>query len=54
MGWYGHEENIKEIKYTDSGYTDDIQPGFGYNGEVLDDSGLIYVREKDDNSTFYF
>ena len=46
MGWYGPEESIKEIKYTDSGYTDDIRSGFGYNGEVLDDSGLIYLRAR--------
>lgn len=46
MGWYGSEESIKEIKYTDSGYTDDIQSGFGYNGEVLDDIGLIYLRAR--------
>lgn len=32
MGWYGSEESIKEIKYTDSRYTDDI--------------GLIYLRAR--------
>ena len=30
----------------DYGYTDDMKSGFGYNGEVLDDTGLIYLRAR--------
>lgn len=39
-------ERKHKRSYTDYGYTDDITSGFGYNGEVLDDTGLIYLRAR--------
>lgn len=36
----------KEIEYDDFGNTDDIIKGYGYNGEALDETGLIYLRAR--------
>ncbi|MGX8851070.1 DUF6531 domain-containing protein [Amedibacillus sp. YH-ame10] len=40
------DTNIKKINYSDYGATNDITSGNGYNGEMLDESGLIYLRAR--------
>ncbi len=40
------DENITQISYTDYGYTVQSDITHGYNGEVLDNSGLIYLRAR--------
>lgn len=43
---YDPKVNVKEIEYTDFGFTDDMKSGFGYNGEVLYNNTLIYGRAR--------
>lgn len=40
------KNTAKKYEYDDFGKTDDIRSGFGYNGEELDDTGLIYLRAR--------
>ncbi len=37
---------IEKISYNDYGNTRDIKKGKGYNGETLDETGLIYLRAR--------
>ncbi|MEF9920596.1 MAG: RHS repeat-associated core domain-containing protein, partial [Erysipelotrichaceae bacterium] len=39
-------QDIKKISYHDYGQTSDIKSGNGYNGETLDQTGLIYLRAR--------
>lgn len=40
------KQTLTAIEYEDSGLTVDIQSGFGYNGERLDETGNIYLRAR--------
>ena len=37
---------VEKISYNDYGNTKDIKKGKGYNGETLDETGLIYLRAR--------
>ncbi|MCI9525272.1 MAG: RHS repeat-associated core domain-containing protein, partial [Erysipelotrichaceae bacterium] len=40
------ENEVTEYSYDDYGNSEDIEEGFGYNGEHKDRSGLIYLRAR--------
>lgn len=40
------EDKVKKVSYRDYGTTKDINKGYGYNAEMLDESGLIYLRAR--------
>ena len=37
-------DEVKNIRYDDYGYSDEMLSGHGYKGEMQDESGLIYLR----------
>lgn len=39
-------QDIKKISYNDYGSTKDLRSGNGYNGDILDQTGLIYLRAR--------
>lgn len=40
------KQTVTSLEYDDNGNTVDIQKGFGYNGERLDETGNIYLRAR--------
>ena len=39
-------DEVKNIRYDDYGYSDEMLSGHGYKGEMQDESGLIYLRAR--------